>query len=61
VVGLTRTDICTQPGDSGGPLYAGSVAQGITSGGAIGGCRPGFRSFFQPADEALGVCGLTLL
>jgi streptogrisin D len=61
VFGLTRTDICTQPGDSGGALYAGSLAQGITSGGSFGGCRPGFRSFFQPADEALSVYGLTLL
>ena len=62
VFGLTRTNICTQPGDSGGALYAGSRAQGITSGGTIGGCsQPGFRSFFQPADEALSVYGLTLL
>ncbi|HEY6707384.1 MAG TPA: S1 family peptidase, partial [Actinomycetota bacterium] len=38
VSGLTRTNICTQPGDSGGALYAGSLAQGITSGGTIGGC-----------------------
>ena len=62
VFGLTRTNICTQPGDSGGALYAGSLAQGITSGGTIGGCsQPGFRSFFQPADEALSGYGLTLL
>jgi streptogrisin D len=62
VYGLTRTNICTQPGDSGGPLYAGSQAQGITSGGTRGGCnQSGFRSFFQPADEALSVYGLTLL
>jgi hypothetical protein len=61
VYGLTRTDICTQPGDSGGPLFAGNTAQGITSGGTIGGCRAGFRSFFQPADEPLSVYGLTLL
>jgi streptogrisin D len=62
VRGLTRTNICTQPGDSGGPLYAGSLAQGITSGGTIGGCsQSGFRSFFQPVDEALGAYGLTLL
>jgi streptogrisin D len=60
--GLTRTTICTQPGDSGGALYAGSLAQGITSGGTIGGCgQSGFRSFFQPADEALSAYGLTLL
>jgi streptogrisin D len=62
VFGLTRTDICTQPGDSGGAMFAGSMAQGITSGGTIGGCnQPGFRSFFQPADEPLSVYGLTLL
>ncbi|HZA85087.1 MAG TPA: S1 family peptidase [Actinomycetes bacterium] len=62
VNGLTRTDICTQPGDSGGAMYADSLAQGITSGGSIGGCsQSGFRSFFQPADEALSTYGLTLL
>jgi streptogrisin D len=62
VFGLTRTNICTQPGDSGGAMYAGSLAQGITSGGTIGGCsQAGFRSFFQPADEALSTYGLTLL
>lgn len=60
--GLTRTNICTQPGDSGGAMFAGSQAQGITSGGTIGGCSQfGFQSFFQPADEALSVYGLTLL
>jgi streptogrisin D len=62
VFGLTRTNICTQPGDSGGAMYAGSLAQGITSGGTIGGCsQAGFRSFFQPAGEALGAYGQTLL
>jgi len=62
VYGLTRTNICTQPGDSGGAMFAGSQAQGITSGGTIGGCsQAGFQSFFQPADEALSVYGLTLL
>jgi streptogrisin D len=62
VYGLTRTDVCTQPGDSGGPLFAGSLAQGITSGGTIGDCsQAGFQSFFQPADEALNTHGLTLL
>jgi hypothetical protein len=62
VSGLTRTNICTQPGDSGGAMFAGSQAQGITSGGTIGGCSQfGFQSFFQPADEALSIYGLTLL
>jgi streptogrisin D len=62
VFGMTRTNICTQPGDSGGAMYAGSQAQGIVSGGTIGGCsQSGFRSFFQPADEPLNTWGLTLL
>jgi streptogrisin D len=61
VYGMTRTNICTQPGDSGGAMFAGSQAQGIVSGGTIGGCGGGFQSFFQPADEALSVYGLTLL
>ena len=62
VSGLTRTSICTQPGDSGGAMFAGSQAQGITSGGTVGSCsQSGFQSFFQPADEALSVYGLTLL
>ena len=62
VFSLTRTTICTQPGDRGGAMFAGSRAQGITSGGTIGGCnQPGFQSFFQPADEALSTYGLTLL
>ena len=62
VFGMTRTNLCTQPGDSGGAMYAGSLAQGIVSGGTIGGCgQSGFRSFFQPADEPLNGWGLTLL
>jgi hypothetical protein len=42
-------------------MFAGSQAQGVTSGGTIGGCSGNFQSFFQPADEALSVYGLTLL
>jgi streptogrisin D len=61
VYGLTRTTICTQPGDSGGAMFAGSMAQGVTSGGTATGCNRNFRSFFQPADEPLSVYGLTLL
>jgi streptogrisin D len=61
VYGLTRTNICTQPGDSGGAMYYSTLAQGITSGGSFGGCGGNFQSFFQPADEALSVFGLTLL
>jgi streptogrisin D len=62
VRGLTTTNVCTQPGDSGGPLFAGRQAQGVTSGGTVGSCsQAGFRSFFQPADEILTVFGLQLV
>jgi hypothetical protein len=62
VFGLTTTNVCTQAGDSGGPLFAGSQAQGITSGGTTVSCSSSqFRSFFQPADEALSVFGLQLV
>jgi hypothetical protein len=62
VGGLIRTNVCTQPGDSGGALYADTLAQGIVSGGTVTGCNnSGFRSFFQPVDEVLSALGLTLL
>lgn len=62
VRGLTTTNVCTQPGDSGGSLFAGTQAQGVTSGGTVGSCsQAGFRSFFQPADEILSVFGLQLV
>jgi streptogrisin D len=61
VTGLTTTNVCTQAGDSGGPLFASSQAQGLVSGGTVVSCSStSFRSFFQPVDEALSVFGLTL-
>ncbi|HKE98483.1 MAG TPA: S1 family peptidase [Actinomycetes bacterium] len=60
VYGLTETNLCTQPGDSGGPLFSGNTAEGIVSGGTTGPCGPRFRSYFQPVTEALAVYGLTL-
>lgn len=61
VFGLTRTNVCTQPGDSGGPLYAGSAAQAIVSGGTTGACTGTFFSVFQPVPEPLSRYGLTLM
>jgi streptogrisin D len=58
---LTRTNVCTQPGDSGGPLFAGNRAQAIVSGGTTGGCSGNFFSVFQPVPEALSRLGLTLM
>jgi streptogrisin D len=52
VKGMIQTNICAEPGDSGGPLYDRSIALGITSGGS-GNCRTGGVTFFQPVVEAL--------
>ena len=52
VTGLIRTNVCAEPGDSGGPLYAGTTALGLTSGGS-GNCTTGGTTFFQPVTEAL--------
>jgi len=61
VYDMIETTACVQPGDSGGSLYQGSTAIGITSGGTAGSCGPGFQSFFQPVREALNAGGLSLL
>ncbi|MEV0714394.1 S1 family peptidase [Asanoa sp. NPDC050611] len=57
VSGLIRTNVCAQPGDSGGPLYAGTSALGLTSGGS-GNCTTGGTTYFQPVTEPLGVYGV---
>jgi streptogrisin D len=54
---MIQTNVCAEPGDSGGPLYAGSIALGLTSGGS-GNCRTGGTTFFQPVTEPLSVFGL---
>jgi len=59
VYGLTRTSVCAEPGDSGGPFLSGRQAQGTTSGGS-GDCTKGGTTYFQPVGEALDAYGLTL-
>ncbi|KGQ05981.1 Streptogrisin-C [Beauveria bassiana D1-5] len=60
VTGLTQTTVCAEQGDSGGSFYAGSQAQGVTSGGN-GNCRTGGITYFQPVNEILETFGLTLV
>jgi len=60
VNGLIRTNVCAEPGDSGGSLIAGSQAQGVTSGGS-GNCSSGGTTYFQPVNEILQAYGLQLL
>ncbi|MEI5099743.1 S1 family peptidase [Streptomyces sp. PmtG] len=56
VNGLIQTDVCAEPGDSGGALFAGDTALGLTSGGS-GDCSAGGETFFQPVPEALEAFG----
>lgn len=60
VTGLTRTNVCAEPGDSGGAWMSGQQAQGVTSGGS-GNCTSGGIIFFQPLQEILSVYDLTLV
>ncbi|WP_067505042.1 S1 family peptidase [Actinoplanes sp. TFC3] len=60
VTGLTRTNVCAEGGDSGGPWLSGDQAQGVTSGGS-GDCETGGETFFQPITEILEKNNLTLL
>jgi S1-C subfamily serine protease len=57
VLGLIRTNICSQPGDSGGPLFAGTVGIGITSGGS-GSCASGGVSYYASAVRAGSTYGV---
>ncbi len=59
VTGLIRTNVCAEPGDSGGPLFAGSVALGLTSGGS-GNCTSGGTTYFQPVTEPLSAYGVSV-
>lgn len=53
---LVQTGICAESGDSGGPLFDGDTALGLTSGGR-GSCLLGGESFYQPVREALEKTG----
>ncbi|WP_433308211.1 S1 family peptidase [Micromonospora sp. CA-269861] len=61
IYGLIRTNICAEPGDSGGPLYVASTGTilGILSGGT-GNCTAGGTTYYQPIAEVLAAYGLTL-
>jgi streptogrisin C len=61
-----RTNVCAEPGDSGGSLVSspGSgttvQAQGMTSGGS-GNCSSGGTTYYQKINEALSAYGLSLV
>jgi streptogrisin D len=59
VTGLIKTNVCAEAGDSGGPLFDGSTALGLTSGGS-GNCTSGGVTYFQPVTEALSRYGVSV-
>ncbi|WP_329140770.1 S1 family peptidase [Streptomyces sp. NBC_00670] len=59
VTGLIETDVCAEPGDSGGPLFSDGTALGVTSGGS-GDCASGGTTFFQPLGAAMKALGVRL-
>ncbi len=59
VRGMIQTNVCAEGGDSGGPLYDGTKALGLTSGGS-GDCRSGGTTFYQPVVEAANNYGVTV-
>ncbi|MEU5400474.1 S1 family peptidase [Streptomyces sp. NPDC005963] len=57
VTGLIQTNVCAEPGDSGGALFGqDGSAIGLTSGGS-GNCSSGGETFFQPVTTALAAVG----
>ncbi|MEV6653506.1 S1 family peptidase [Streptomyces sp. NPDC051219] len=59
VYGMIQTNVCAEPGDSGGAMFSGSTALGLTSGGS-GNCSSGGTTFFQPVTEALSAYGVSV-
>jgi hypothetical protein len=59
VRGLVQTNVCAEPGDSGGPFYDGTKALGLASGGS-GDCKTGGTTFFQPVIPALQAYGVSV-
>lgn len=56
VHGLTRTTVCGEPGDSGGPFFATTTGLGVFSGGS-GNCTTGGVTYFAPVAQQLAAWG----
>jgi streptogrisin B len=59
VSGLFVSNACSEPGDSGGPAYSGTLALGLIV-GASGNCTAGGRTYYQPVTEALSTYGVSV-
>lgn len=60
VSGLVESNVCAEPGDSGGPMFSEGIALGVTSGGS-GDCRTGGTTYFQPVTKALAQLDVRLI
>ncbi|MFE2281623.1 S1 family peptidase [Streptomyces sp. NPDC059454] len=60
VSGLIESNVCAEPGDSGGPMFSEGIALGVTSGGS-GDCRTGGTTYFQPVTKALAQLDVRLV
>lgn len=56
---MIQTNVCAEQGDSGGALYDGTKALGLTSGGS-GNCTVGGTTFYQTVTEAAQKYGVTV-
>jgi streptogrisin C len=56
---LTRTNVCAEPGDSGGSFISGSQAQGVTSGGS-GNCSFGGTTYYQEVAPMINSWGVRI-
>jgi streptogrisin D len=54
-----RTAAAVDQADASHPLFAGTVALGLTSGGS-GSCTRGGTTFLRPVTEPLSVSGVTV-
>ena len=59
VYGLIQTNVCAEGGDSGGSLFDGNYAIGLTSGGS-GNCSSGGTTFFMPVTTVLNYYGVAI-
>ncbi|WP_405792714.1 S1 family peptidase [Streptomyces sp. NBC_01506] len=59
VTGLMQTTLCSEPGASGGPVFATTSAIGLISGGS-GNCGSGGTTFAQPVIEPLAAYGVSV-
>lgn len=58
LTGLARTSACTEPGDSGGPVFSADTGLGLLVGGS-GSCTSGGISYFTPIQRTAATSGLT--